>query len=273
MPSGTPGHLRVRRGERRQQSVGRRRRSRTDRPGRRVGPRRSVVQQSDLDQRRHRWRWAPRRADPRRRSGITSALRSSTRRPPISRPFRALAASSSSHRFPWTVRLRCCVRRGLHLDHVIKTAAPTELPVGGGPVTYSYEVRNTGDVPLAGVAARLVDDTCSPVAYVSGDLDGDGLLDSPNSIFEDAADEVWIFTCTTMVAATTTNTVVVTGSPTDDLGVALCGPSRLSALRVAPACDVTDNASAVATVPLRVRSRWPNEPTRRRRPRPLFCSV
>ena len=34
---------------------------------------------------------------------------------------------------------------------VIKTAEPTRL-VGGGPVTYTYEVRNTGDVPLADVA-------------------------------------------------------------------------------------------------------------------------
>ena len=50
---------------------------------------------------------------------------------------------------------------------VSKAAVPTELPVGGGPVTYTYEVRNTGDVPLAGVAARIVDDTCSPVTYVS----------------------------------------------------------------------------------------------------------
>ena len=61
---------------------------------------------------------------------------------------------------------------------------------------------------------------------------------------------MWIFSCTTSVSTTTTNTVVVAGSPTDDIGVALCGPSPLSALRVAPACDVTGNASAVVAVPL-----------------------
>ena len=64
-------------------------------------------------------------------------------------------------------------------------------------------------MPLADVAERITDDTCSPVRYVSGDQDDDGLLDTPNSIFEDAADETWIFTCTHDVDRDTTNTVVV----------------------------------------------------------------
>ena len=92
----------------------------------------------------------------------------------------------------------------------MKSANPTEL-VGGGEVTYTYEVRNTGDVPLAGVADSITDDTCSPVTYVRGDHDDDGLLDTPNSIFEDRLDETWVFTCTTDVDEDTTNTVVVAG--------------------------------------------------------------
>ena len=91
---------------------------------------------------------------------------------------------------------------GIEVD---KTADPTVL-VGGGRVTYTYRVRNTGDVPLADVAERITDDTCSPVTYVSGDTDGDGLLDTPDSIFEDSLDETWVFTCTTDVDETTTNT-------------------------------------------------------------------
>jgi hypothetical protein len=131
---------------------------------------------------------------------------------------------------------------------VTKTAAPTEL-LGSGPVTYTYLVRNTGDVPLAGVAARITDDTCTPVTYVSGDEDGDGLLDTPNSIFEDALDETWTFTCVTTVAATTSNTVVVTGTPTDQGGVALCADTRAVALaRVSVSCDATDSAAATVTV-------------------------
>ena len=91
---------------------------------------------------------------------------------------------------------------GIEVD---KTADPTAL-LGGGEVTYTYRVRNTGDVPLSNVADRITDDTCSPVTYVTGDNDGDGLLDTPNSIFEDHLDETWIFTCTTRIDQTTTNT-------------------------------------------------------------------
>ena len=90
-------------------------------------------------------------------------------------------------------------------------------------MTYEYAVRNTGDVPLANIADTIVDDTCAPVVYVSGDLDQDGLLDTPDSIFEDAADETWLFTCMVFVDADTVNTVVVTGTPVDAAGTLLCG--------------------------------------------------
>ena len=128
---------------------------------------------------------------------------------------------------------------------VVKSARPTQL-VGSGEVTYTYEVTNTGDVPLADVAERIADDTCSPVVYVDGDLDGDDLLDTPNSIFEDAADETWRFSCTTTVTETTTNVVEVTGTPTDPGGTELCAP-RI-ALRVDEPCDVTDQDTETVVV-------------------------
>ena len=128
---------------------------------------------------------------------------------------------------------------------VQKSAEPTELGAGGGPVTYTYLVRNTGDVPLADLASRITDDTCSPVTYVSGDDDGDGLLDTPTSIFEDALDETWVFTCTTSVTTTTTNTVVVTGTPSDPDGNPLCGPDSVGGF---PPCDVTATDDAVVEV-------------------------
>jgi LPXTG-motif cell wall-anchored protein len=129
---------------------------------------------------------------------------------------------------------------------VIKRAFPTQL-VGSGEVTYTYEVTNVGDVPLADVEERITDDTCAPVEFLTGDDDADGLLDSPNSIFEDAADERWFFRCTTTVSEDTTNVVDVIGTPTDPGGVDLCGPES-SDLRVDAPCDVTDSDRAVVEV-------------------------
>ncbi|GAA1979804.1 DUF7507 domain-containing protein [Microbacterium pumilum] len=136
---------------------------------------------------------------------------------------------------------------------VLKTANPTQT-VAGGEVVYSYEVRNTGDVPLADVADRITDDTCAPVQYRSGDDDGDGLLDTPLSIFEDSADEVWRFECTTTVGETTTNTVVVEGTPTDPVGERLCedvaepeDDGQVIALAITT-CDPTDQDVATVTV-------------------------
>jgi uncharacterized repeat protein (TIGR01451 family) len=120
---------------------------------------------------------------------------------------------------------------------VEKSADPTLL-VGSGEVTYTYRVKNTGDVPLADVASRITDDTCSPLRYVSGDQDGDGLLDTPKSIFEDAVDETWVFRCRTTVSETTTNTVTVNGTPVDQDGHVLCDP----------ACDVSDKDRATVRV-------------------------
>lgn len=86
------------------------------------------------------------------------------------------------------------------------------------------------------------------MTYVSGDEDGDGLLDSPVSIFEDSLDETWVFSCVTQVDTTTTNTVVVTGTPVDPEGSLLCGSEDDLADRVAEPCDVTDDAVATVTV-------------------------
>lgn len=96
---------------------------------------------------------------------------------------------------------------------VTKTADPVVMLEPGGPVTYTYEVVNTGNVPLAEVASRITDDTCSPVTYVSGDDDDNLLLTGNNDLFETGLPETWIFECTTDVTATTQNTVTVPGTP------------------------------------------------------------
>ena len=81
-------------------------------------------------------------------------------------------------------------------------------------MTYRYEVVNTGNIPLADVKNRIEDDTCSPVRYVSGDTDGNELLTGDLEMFEISA-ETWIFSCTTTISRTTTNTVVAEGVPSD----------------------------------------------------------
>jgi hypothetical protein len=96
---------------------------------------------------------------------------------------------------------------------VVKTASATQLPAPGGPVTYTYEVTNTGNVPLADVASRIEDDTCSPVTYVSGDDDANDLLTSATDIFESGPEETWIFQCTMDISEDTTNVVTVDGTP------------------------------------------------------------
>ena len=84
--------------------------------------------------------------------------------------------------------------------HVEKTADPTSLPIGGGEVTYTYEVTNAGDAVLSNVTVD--DDTCSPVDYVSGDTNGDTKLD---------LHETWVFECTMTITDDTTNTAVAHG--------------------------------------------------------------
>lgn len=114
---------------------------------------------------------------------------------------------------------------------VSKTPSVTTVAAGGA-VTYRYEVRNTATMPLANI--RLVDDKCSPVSYVSGDDNGDGLLTS-SSNGEGWPDETWVYTCSTTLRSTTTNTVTATGSPWHNGQII--------------GADVSAQASATVTVP------------------------
>ncbi len=83
---------------------------------------------------------------------------------------------------------------------VTKSADPSSL-TGSGDVTYTYTVTNPGTVALSGVS--VTDDQLGLLTYVSGDDNGDGLL-QPG--------ETWVYTATAHLDATTTNTVTVTGS-------------------------------------------------------------
>lgn len=86
------------------------------------------------------------------------------------------------------------------LIHVTKVPSPLALRAGGGAVTYTEKITNPGTVALSNV--RLVDDKCSPMAYVSGDANNDSLLQTT---------ETWTYTCRANLTATMTNTAIATG--------------------------------------------------------------
>jgi hypothetical protein len=85
--------------------------------------------------------------------------------------------------------------------YVSKTASPKALTSGPGWVTYTYVVTNVGILPLSDVS--VTDDKVTAVTYVSGDTNGDHLLDPG---------EAWIYTARVRLYATTTNVATATGS-------------------------------------------------------------
>jgi uncharacterized repeat protein (TIGR01451 family) len=86
------------------------------------------------------------------------------------------------------------------LIDVVKVPSPLALPAGAGLVTYTYTLRNIGTVPVTNIT--MVDNTCSPVTLISGDINADVNLD---------VDEIWKYACSTTLSATQTNIVTTTG--------------------------------------------------------------
>ncbi len=86
------------------------------------------------------------------------------------------------------------------LIHVTKLPKPLALLAGGGWVTYTEKISNPGTVALSNVT--LTDDKCSPMQYISGDINMDSKLDVA---------EVWTYTCQSKLTETTTNTAIATG--------------------------------------------------------------
>jgi hypothetical protein len=106
----------------------------------------------------------------------------------------------------------------------------------GDVITYSYSVTSTGFLaPAVDKQKGLVDDKCAPVAYVSGDTNSDGRVDSG---------ETWAFTCKYTVKAAdvnstshVVNTAVVTGTVNDTCTckpVTVTATAQWSTLVVAP---------------------------------------
>ena len=67
-------------------------------------------------------------------------------------------------------------------------------------VTYIMKVTNPGTVALSHV--KIVDDTCVPVNYLSGDTNNNSKLDTT---------ETWTYACSSQLTQTTVNTVTASG--------------------------------------------------------------
>lgn len=79
---------------------------------------------------------------------------------------------------------------------------PLALPKGAGKVTYHYAVKTFLEgLPLTDV--KVIDNTCSPVTFVTGDDNSNGALDYS---------ETWRYTCTTNLSTTTQSVATAMGS-------------------------------------------------------------
>lgn len=88
---------------------------------------------------------------------------------------------------------------------LLKVPTPLSLPNGPGKVTYNYTVSNVGKLQQL-MDIKIVDDKCTPVVLISGDVNTNERLD---------INEEWKYTCSSMITATTTNTAVATAHSTD----------------------------------------------------------
>ncbi len=96
--------------------------------------------------------------------------------------------------------------------HKSNDAADTVEP--GTEVTYTYEVKNTGNTSLTDVVVKdqvmgSDDAACEPVALQSSDGNDDDIL---------APGETWTFSCTTALQSTTSNEACVSANVSDAEG-------------------------------------------------------
>jgi len=111
-------------------------------------------------------------------------------------------------------------RPGINIEKATN-GEDADLPTGpsipvGGTVTWTYVVTNTGNVPLSNIV--VTDNQGVTPVYVSGDTNGDNLLD---------VDETWIFEATgTAVPGQYANIGTVVGTPPTGSNVTDSDPSH-----------------------------------------------
>ena len=106
----------------------------------------------------------------------------------------------------------------------IDKAADASSVDPGTTVVYTYTVTNPGDVALANVG--VADDKCSPVTFVGGDANGDGLLQTT---------ETWTYRCSQVqTGASDILTNIGTATGTDPLGKVVTSNDTVTVSVVAP---------------------------------------
>lgn len=144
---------------------------------------------------------------------------------------------------------------------ITKVARPEIVPASGGPVTYEYVVRNTGDNPLSNVT--VTDNPTCTITGPEGDLNGDGLLNEP---YLGVDREIWRYTCTKTVNSgtgdvgttefpkdtpdnPTTKQNVATVSATDAAGLVISDSDAATVSVAAPAITVTKMLEPAGQLP------------------------
>jgi uncharacterized repeat protein (TIGR01451 family) len=114
---------------------------------------------------------------------------------------------------------------------ITKSASAATVHAGDS-VTYTYVVTNPGNAELSSV--KVVDDKCASVTgpAAGGDADGDGKLD---------VGETWTYTCTSTLAATTTNVATATG--VDPLDKTVSDTATATVAVITPAIAITKTPS------------------------------
>ncbi len=119
---------------------------------------------------------------------------------------------------------------------IAKSASATSI-IQGASVTYTYKVTNPGDVALGAVVVS--DDKCTPLSAPAGDTNNNAKLETT---------ETWTFTCTQAIAATTTNTAIVTGI--DPLERSVSAQAKATVTATPTTTTTTTTTTTVVPIPV-----------------------
>jgi uncharacterized repeat protein (TIGR01451 family) len=124
----------------------------------------------------------------------------------------------------------------IHPSIALRKSASASTVHRGDLVTYTFVVSNAGDSPVSNVS--VVDDKCKPLSSPSGDVNGNTKLE---------VGELWTYTCTQALTATTTNVAKANGKHQLDNPVAE-KTSTATVTVIDPSIAITKSASSTAII-------------------------